>query len=311
MPFDVSNAVVLTKEMFEEYLKLKHPAIGRYIIGPEIAKYILDGYNDQNRPFKKSTDLIKNSISKNEWVFTMQTIAFNTKEHLQDGQNRLLACLNASEPIDTLIAWGADPKGRWAVDRGKPRSNSDHLAMLKEPNHNDLSAALGYLYRFENRVMGDLWISPQGYELEDLLHRHPNIRDSVALMKKWKDLCPKSLAAFYHYIFSSIDQDKCDIFIEGLLTGVNIDGPIWTLRERLTKRLSKAGQLSREEVVAFFAKTWNAFYEGRELKTLRYKYKGKTKEEFPTISGADSIFFKPTDDNNPEVITVSLEDIAA
>src|SRR6056300_1305503 len=79
-------------------------------ISPELAEYILENLNINNRP-RKANKIVeyKKDMQEDNWSLTGETIKFGTDGFLKDGQNRLAACVQAQTPFTTHIIFGIDP----------------------------------------------------------------------------------------------------------------------------------------------------------------------------------------------------------
>lgn len=85
-----------------------------------------------------------------------------------------------------------------------------------------------------------------------------------------------------HYLFSRKDRILANLFIEQLITGIDIrDGDsIRLLRNRLLKALGSPGdRIQRQYLLRIIIKTWNAVRTGTPLKCLKRNYN----EDFPEI----------------------------
>jgi len=113
---------------------------------PELAEYILENLNINNRP-RKAKKIIdyKRDMQADNWSLTGETIKFGTDGHLKDGQNRLAACVQAQVPFTTHAIFGIDPDTFHHMDTGKNRSANDVLSIMGVKNAVKMSITIKFL----------------------------------------------------------------------------------------------------------------------------------------------------------------------
>lgn len=100
-------------------------------ITPEIAHEWLRG-NTINRPVKQHyVRMLASDMELGRWKRNGETIKRNGRL-LLDGQHRLLACIMANTPFETLVVDGIDRDVFPTIDDGCPRSRIDTLAVAGE-----------------------------------------------------------------------------------------------------------------------------------------------------------------------------------
>lgn len=110
-------------------------------ITPEIAERYL-GKNESNRNLLKSrVTIYSRDIKAGRWKFNPNPIVFDEKGILIDGQHRLHAIIEAGEPVDMLVMFGAPPESKDIIDFGKPRTSSDILKMEGYADTNNVAAS--------------------------------------------------------------------------------------------------------------------------------------------------------------------------
>jgi hypothetical protein len=102
------------------------------IITPEIALQYLEKNNNVRTPDLRKVTRIANSIKRGEWVTTHQGIAFDNKGNLVDGQNRLMAIVEADRAIELMIATDVCQDAVAEMDRNTPRNNAVLLGTNKK-----------------------------------------------------------------------------------------------------------------------------------------------------------------------------------
>ena len=96
------------------------------VITPEAAKKLLE-YNTNNRvPRRNNVAKIADDIENGRWKVTGETIKFSNTR-LIDGQNRLMAVVQAGRPIKTWVARNVDDEAFAVCDTGVTRTPADIL----------------------------------------------------------------------------------------------------------------------------------------------------------------------------------------
>jgi hypothetical protein len=258
-------------------------------ITPERASEILSR-NDGNRSIASAVvEKYARDISRGNWVLNGQTIKIGKTGRLLDGQHRCAAAIKAKRGFEAIVVTGLDESIFDTFDLGARRSVGDILIDRGEQNTSTLAAVLRQLWLLQNGLLQYRAVSPTISELLDTLEKHPEIRESVRLSSRIRDVVAPSLACALHYLFSRVDGRRADEFISRLGDGLYLDDvshPVWKLRKRLLDdRASKKRDMSDAEKAAIIVKAWNAFFKGEPLFTLKWQNSGPKKEDFPAILG--------------------------
>lgn len=257
-------------------------------ITPDRAKQILE-LNDGNRSIAAAVvEKYSRDMKAGAWVLNGQTIKIGRSGRLLDGQHRLAASIKAGRSFDSIIVEGLDDDVFDTFDLGMRRSLGEILQDRKEINTSTLAAVLRQAWLIKNGMLQYRGVSPTVGELLDFLSAHSDVRESVRLSYKIREVVAPGLACALHFFFAQINKPKADEFIARLGDGANLSeySPVLRLRERLNKdRASRKRDMSDAEKAAIIIKAWNAHRIGRELITLKWQNAGPKKEAFPTIEG--------------------------
>jgi len=123
-------------------------------VTPTLAQEILENQNDRNRKIneakvKKYTDDMRAGNWRGD---NGESIKFDTRHKLIDGQHRLTAICRSGESMELEFRTGLDPDTRVTIDTGKPRSGGDVLAMTFDFSGEDSHAvarALNLLSQYD------------------------------------------------------------------------------------------------------------------------------------------------------------------
>lgn len=97
-------------------------------ITPQMAREILEKNNVKNRDLRQShVKFIARAMATGTYRTTGQTISFNTRGELVDGQHRLSAIVLANKTVRLLVVTGVSPAAQDGIDCTIPRNTADRL----------------------------------------------------------------------------------------------------------------------------------------------------------------------------------------
>ncbi len=278
---------------------LKDPkATTRWIIvTPELATRWLEENNWNNRPVRDSyVTRLASDMRTGKWKGQNgEAIRFDTAGRLVDGQHRLWASVVSQCRFETLLVEGVDPEDYATIGTGATKVLRDFLGpMGGEKNVHLLSSAIRLVYMWERNLLNSLKDGkkmPTITELQEVLERHPRLRDSadwVANHPSVRKLIVPSFAALLHYAGTKEGHPATvESFLERLGTGVGLDAqdPVYQLRQFLEKQRGVSPghrRTGKEYVLGVAIKAWNLSKCESKLKTsLRIRID----EDFPTLLG--------------------------
>ena len=252
-------------------------------ITPQIAASFLEK-NTSNRPLNnRHVKRLAREMEMGRWKINGSTICLNG-QMLIDGQHRLAAVVLSGCTIQSLVVEGLDSNVFSTIDAGKPRSAGDTLTLLGVTNANTVSGALRVV---ECIVTGNGdRIGHNQYtnsDVQELFHKYKGIEHSARIAKSHKGtVCPPSILAALHFLFSMRDREAADAFVHDVQFGANLgegDG-VYLLRERLMRNAYMKAKLAGGYIAALGVKAWNARRENRRIHVLKYA----EQEQFPMIA---------------------------
>lgn len=260
------------------------------LITPELAADLLEKRNDNNRPYKRrAIAQYVRDMRAGEWNPDASDIKFDRLGFLQDGQNRLAACVEAGVPFPTLVRTGLDPDAKNHMDQGVRRTTGDTVRMAGTQDPNNVAAAMTMRERYEKTVRehgGKQTVNPRRIpmthaEAIDYLDAHPSIIAMVKLateMQKVGPGVPRSvyLAALSMFAESSelMARDFAEKFINGESSGTG--DPLLALARYLARAKSPTEMKTKsrnknQQHLAAFVMAWNAWIQSEKLPTLQVK----------------------------------------
>lgn len=252
----------------------KEPLAKLVTITPQYALELLVN-NTMNRPISARlvvtlTEQIKGGL----WMVNGDAIRISDTGKILDGQHRLMAIEAANMAVETFIVTGLPEACFKTININcRSRTPSDVLAISGEQYSAPLSATLNWLARHELGSVAVKDAYPVNV-LQDMLAQHPQVRESVRLVKQIKcKLLPAAPTAFMHYLFHVKDAELADIFVQGMQGGY--DGskfPNFALYHgKLIRDYTSRVKAGKEELVILGLKAWNAQRTGKRLQVLRWE----------------------------------------
>lgn len=260
-------------------------------ITPELATHWLSKNTDNRKLRKYRAANLAQSMKDGKWAANGESISFDTRGVLVDGQHRLQAILNSGIRATIAVVLGVDPKARPTVDTGLKRTASDNLSMRGEMYATQLASTIqiwACYYNGDLRRRDAYKAILSHREVIEWLEAWPGIRESVARVGKMVGGGRKCLApgevAFVHFaiVQSGVTQDDADRFIQSVLVGAGLEenNPVLALRRRLTDE-NRPGQrgLDKRTKLALTLKTYQFVRAGVPRKTIKFG----VEEQFPDL----------------------------
>jgi len=250
-------------------------------ITPTKAKQALAD-NNLNRKIKRPlVARYATEIAQGNWALTGEPVIFNGNT-LLNGQHRLLACVEAEKPFETLVVRGVDPVHFAKMDSGSRRSAGDVLSIKGFSSGNQIAAAV--------RVIAALHEVEQGAPLTRIRwHKgmtHQEILDfvsenadslyecaSVVLTREARAILkPPSAFIALHFFLRNQNESRADEFFMALGQGENLEGgsPIHRLRSLLIQDATSPKRSRVHWKIAVTIKGWNAWMEGRRPRSFEF-----------------------------------------
>lgn len=283
----ITTKLVIPTYIDKKEIKTEGISLVRMLVTPEIAAFWLKTYNLSNRPLSDNHVLFLSSqMKKGQWIEgNGNTISFNTKCQLNDGQHRLAAVVKSKLSFVFSIMVGVDVNAFKVTDTGKSRGASDVLAIEGYSYSNSLAAITKFIMHFKANRISDASTGGKGkggisitnsdvliFVRDNKDKLIPIVSKAAKYSKQGDKLIPISYIGGLLYILSEYDYRQSDKFIYQLATGSNIDhnNSIYVLRKRLRLAKDSASiSIPMKTKIAFILKTWNAVRKGKKITYLR------------------------------------------
>lgn len=260
------------------------------IITPEIAAQLLtqNTHNRTPRPIKIAQ--YARDMSNGRWDPDASDIKIAKDGTLIDGQNRLMACVEAGVAFATLVRCGVERSTQTKVDTGSARTTADALKMAGVSYGTALSSACTLRMRFEERLdnaggrrgMDQKVVVPTHDEVLEFLGRHPQMEKMAgradSLTSRVIPSIQKSVAMAGLGWFAEIEEADALAFAEAFHQG-EWGGPGDPLMSMIAYAARNAGprksgspgsrgRIAQEENLMALIKVWNAWRDGEPIKLL-------------------------------------------
>ena len=253
-------------------------------ITPEWAQKILNEKNAGNRPMNRiHVESLAKEMKRGAWKVNGDTICMN-EDRLIDGQHRLAAIALSGVSIQTFVVEGLASDVFDTKDVGKRRSAGDTLGVRGEQNACRLAACLVLTDKYMTG-RADKSVSYTNTEMEELLEKYHEARESLQTSYKAKGLILPSVLDACHYLFSKKDPVMTAVFMEKLFKGIGLEegDPWYALRERLVMNSLSNAKLSKGLLMALCIKAWNAARHGKRISKLQLNTVQGKLENFPVV----------------------------
>jgi hypothetical protein len=228
--------------LFEIHKNMKPMQTTIEEITPKKAEeYLSVNYNNRRKNVRKIATFVR-LIKGGKWLLTHQGIAFNTKSHLIDGQNRLEAIKLAGIPVKVMVTRNIQDEIKNgvllnvidAIDRGQTRNVADILAM-----HHGVDSGYATLVTAMTRAITVIVTgyngrveAPESAAILDVYG--DEINDIIEMSGHGKGLRNSNILAAFAVCYVS-EKDTVPDFIASYFSGENLKNgsPIKTLRDHI------------------------------------------------------------------------------
>ena len=253
---------------------------------------------DDDRPFSNGhLRYLVERQKRGEWQTNGDSLKFDTDGKLRDGQHRMMMVMQTGIPIEVVVVRDIAPDAFITMDTGKNRNLSDILAIKKYPNHASLAQALIWVYRYVTDYMAQGGSRKSHEQQLGMLGKHSELQESVAFCLNLGQPAGRpgfqGITMATHYLFSRIDTEAANDFIERYVTGLRLEeqtDPVAVLRGQVVSFATARVKPVALQVFRLYALAWNAKREGRQQKQL-YKVR-PTSPRRPKIDGFPKELFQ-------------------
>lgn len=258
-------------------------------ITPGVATWILDKYNNGNRPPKPHhIARYADDMEAEEWEITGDNLKFSDAGKLRDGQNRLRACVRSDAPFTTHIVFGIADASFDRMDRGRNRDGLDILAIAGFQNSGVLAGAVKHVHN----LLSSNPASRDGVEPREALRlvreEYPTLPDFIPAAREIRQVTgqPMSAVTALLYVFAQKNPAKAEEFAKAWGSGKHVGryAALAVLQKAVTQRASVThGRLHETERFAFIITAWNLCVAGNKGRVSQFVW--KPGDPLPEIAG--------------------------
>lgn len=243
---------------------------------PELADILLRR-NDGNRHIRKTKlNQYISDIANDRWQLNGETIQVSREGDLNNGQHRCSAVIASNKSIRTFMIFGVTRASRATVDVGAARTSADHLGVQGYKNSTILAGVARFVLAYEaSGASRDVSFTNRitTAAINERVASDPELVKAsqfTAGHAKSRRIAPPSVFGFAYYMFSRIDEEAAKTFMEQVTSGAGLQpgDAAYTVRETLINR----PRLSRDCKIEVFFRGWNAFRQGKPMRSLRIMY---------------------------------------
>lgn len=254
----------------------------RKTVTPRMAKAWLGKNIETNRkPKRGKIPMYVRDMKAGKWQLTGETIKFDDEGRLIDGQNRLLAVVEANVPVEFDVVYDVLPEAFAVIDSGASRTTADSLHLTTSITS---IARWAIMWDHEDYMGGGAY-KPTTSEIGDLYLAEEKLLDGASGRSvdcQRLGLGTGSACGMAHYLFSHIDQEMTHAFFDQYVSGADLPGrsPVLALRNKIAR--VKVDRLSRQEQLALFIRAWNNYRTDTPMDRMMITKSGVlTNQNFP------------------------------
>lgn len=265
---------------------------GNYLvlITPDIAAELLERNKNNRLPKRRAIAQYSRDMLAANWNPDASDIKVDKHGVLQDGQNRLMACVESGAPFPTLLRTGTDPQAKDHVDQGVRRTAGDTFRMMDVGDPNNKATAINIRARYELTVREfkgrqassrSRRISMTHAELKAYWDAHPHVEKMSKLAQAMHNIgpgVPKSVYIAAMSMFAESSEKMAREFGEKFLSGETsgTGDPLLALTRYLARakspgELRQRSQNRNIQHLAAFVMAWNAWVQSETLDKIQVR----------------------------------------
>lgn len=259
----------------------KDMAMRRVTVTPKMAEEFLQNAIPNRSIRNKKVRSFADDMQVGKWFLNGETLKFNDKRQLIDGQHRLRAAIRCNKSFDTFIVRGVSEKeAQLSIDGGTPRNMGDFLGFQGVHDPRGVAASAYVCQQvLENQPPNSFALKQAAKEsinsrrvMLSFLQAHPQI---AAMTKEARShgklivgiVAGSVVAGVGAAIAIVVDQDLAVEFTQLLCTGENLksNDPISVVRRRLIRDAVSKTKLPQSQKIYLLIKTWNYWVGGHNM----------------------------------------------
>lgn len=257
-------------------------------VTPEMAASWLAGRRKNRHISDAHVRFLAGQMERGEFVVSGETIIFNDRDELMDGQHRLSAIVMSGVTVSMLVVRGVPDEFFDVLGQGKSRNAADSLSIHDQKNVATLAAVARMVFRWTDTGLAAPTTRPSIGQINKIVEENPTLAEAANFASSNKELrtiMPGSAVAFcYWKIAQGSGSEAARDFMEKIAvpSGLEKGDPRFALHRNFTNRriLGGAGRgasHSADGFVALAFKAWNLWLTGKQAMIIAVK----DNESFP------------------------------
>lgn len=242
----------------------------RVRVTPEMASEWLKKNHSNRKINKQIVSRYARTLSEDGWRLNGDTIKFDNKDGLIDGQHRLTACVETGVSFDAFVVRGVDRDVFDTIDIGKGRTAGDALFASGRTTNSSLVASIANLAikLNTNSLRLNRYIEP--HTVRAWVEANASVEFAAERVMSMRFLGFGPVLGLTYFMAMRENPEKADQFFTQLTSGENLTkgDPAHTLRETLIKHKSDRGY-HKADVLAMCLTAWRSFLSGKPLPVLK------------------------------------------
>lgn len=254
-------------------------------VDPETATGWLSNRRKNRNINEAHVAFLSEQMERGEFVVSGETVVFNDKGEVMDGQHRLSAVVKSGKIITMLVVWGVPDRYFEVLGQGKSRNATDALSIAEHKNSGLLASVARLSLRYTDTGFVTKFTRPSIGQITKIVEENTSMADSchfVAGNREVRNLMPPSAAAFSHWkISQSSSAEEATQFMLKIATpsGMESSDPRFALNRMFTNLKLRGNPFGNhpERHITLVFKTWNLWLAGRKVSIIALR----DGEEFP------------------------------
>jgi len=274
----LNNIVIGDEKLKKQIEQFNQIRFENVLMTPENALEYLERNPDNNRKLNKhNVNRYKQDMLTGKWIpGPGSIISIDLNGKIQNGQHRLHAIAESGIAIPMIIMSNLPVEGVYVVDTGKNRSVGEALTIAGFKKDTTTQGGIAKILlnlsvgknsaAVNNQFKTSFLTIP---EIIDFISKNETLINNAVDKSLWcreeNKFLPATLIGAYYIIFSSIDKNKADEFLEKFRTGAGLEenNPILTLRNKFQRDLKSTHKMTPASKISLLITSWNMFIQGK------------------------------------------------
>lgn len=252
---------------------LEHIRASLVTVTPDGAKYLLKNNTWNRAPSPVTVNKFVRDMKEGRWVFNGSALVLSEKGRLLDGQQRLMAIVEAGTPQDFVLVEGVNEAAFATIDNSPSRGFVYVLRGMEVPYYNSAAAAVNILCRVSRQKNEKNYLPSSSEMLEFFRTHEEGLRKAAREQGSDESGLSPGVATALRYVTDIENPKKAAEFFRKLsgLGEFHEGDPVLALQRALTKN-RQGGEVGKAPPMERFywgVEAWNLFLHNKKIKHFR------------------------------------------